>query len=106
MNQIKLKQVRVATNLLQRGVGVIGWKNFDNLNGLLLPGTNSIHTFFVRFPLDLVFLDKDQKVIHLVRNLKPFRFSPIVWQAKAVLEMPEGSVEKYSIKLHDEIKFV
>ncbi len=106
MSKIDLKKVSRADNLLAKGLGVIGWKDFGNRNGLLLTGTNSIHTYFVRFSLDLVFLDKNMKVIKLLKNLKPFRFSPIVWSAKHVLEMPNHSIEKFSIKVGDEINMV
>lgn len=106
MGKIDLMKISRADNILSKGIGLIGWKDFGGKNGLLLTNTNSIHTFFVRFPLDLVFLDKNMKVIKLVKNLKPFRISPIVWKAQHVLEMPSGSIEKYSINLKDSIDLI
>lgn len=106
MSKIVLKKIARADNLFTKSLGVIGWKDFGEKNGLLLTGTNSIHTYFVRFPLDLVFLDKNMKVIKLVKNLKPFRISPIVWSAKHVLEMPTNSIKKFSINVGDEINLL
>ncbi len=82
------------------------WKDFGKLNGLLLTTTNAIHTFFVFLPLDLVFLDENYKVVRLVQNLKPFKISPVVWQAKHTLELPSGSIEKYSLKVGDQLDLV
>ncbi len=105
MSTINIEGVKTANTLAARGLGVIGWRSFGKLNGLLLTNTNSVHTFFVRFPLDIVFFDKERRVIKLVKNLKPYRISPIVWGGKDVLEMPTGSIEKYSIRLNDIIDF-
>lgn len=106
MNRVNLPKIKRANDPLSIGLGVIGWKSFGELNGLLLSNTNSVHTFFVKFPLDLVFLDKGMRVLQLTHNLKPLRISPIVWQAKYVLEMPTGSIEKFSIEVGNQIDLV
>ncbi len=106
MSKVNLTKIKQANDIISIGIGVIGWKSFGDFNGLLLTNTNSVHTFFVRFPMDLVFLDKNMHIIRLVSYLKPFRISPIVWQAKYVLEMPTHSIEKFSIKLDDKINLV
>lgn len=102
----KINNIETAESLWKRTIGVIGWKDFGAKGGLLLTNTNSIHTFFVRFPLDLVFLDNEMKILSLVENLKPFSFSPIVWRAKHVLEMPAGSIKKSSLKTGDSVDLV
>jgi uncharacterized membrane protein (UPF0127 family) len=58
--------------------------------GLLLPGCRSVHTFGMRFPLDLVFLDADQRVIEIRRDVRPRRIVRSS-EASAVLEMPSPS---------------
>lgn len=99
----KFTRIKIANSLRDKSFGLIGWKNWKGLDGLLLRDSNSIHTFFVRFPIDVVFLDKDYQIIKLVENLKPFSFSPIVWKASHVLELPTGSIKKYSLKTGDKI---
>lgn len=106
MKTIDICQVKTAKSLISRGLGVILWKDFGPNNGLLLTDTNSVHTFLVRFPLDLVFLNKEMKIIKLTKNLKPYRISPIVWQAKHVLEMPTGSIDKYNLAENDKINLL
>lgn len=101
----EIKKVKVANGLWEKGVGVMFWKDFRGFNGLLLTSTNAVHSFFVRFPLDLVFLDADYKIVKLV-HLKPYSLSPIVLAAKHTLELPEGSIKKHSLKTGDGINLV
>jgi uncharacterized protein len=60
--------------------------------GLLLPGCRSVHTFGMRFPLDLVFLDVDLRPVSLRRAVPPGRFA-FDWRARAVLELPAREPE-------------
>jgi hypothetical protein len=91
---------------LSKGLGLIGWKDFHGYEGLLLKNANAIHTFFVQFPIDVVFLDKEFKILKTVEKLDPFRFSPIVWKAKHTLELPEGSIKKYLLKAGGQVNLV
>ena len=72
-------------------------KEMKGMDGVLLDPCNSIHNCFVRFSLDVVFIDKNLKVLKVIRNFKPWRFTKIYFRAKCVLELPAG-------KLIDEIK--
>ena len=101
----ELKDIEIADNVVSRGLGLIG-RNGWKRNGMLLKDTNAIHTVFVRFPIDVIFLDKDFKILRVVENLKPFRFSPIVWKAKQVLELPTGTIKNKSLRVGNKIKLV
>jgi uncharacterized membrane protein (UPF0127 family) len=61
--------------------------------GILLVPCNSIHTMFVRFPLDVTFLDKSGKVLAVRRGVRPWRIVAPVKGARAVLETPADAVE-------------
>lgn len=100
----KFEKIKTAKSLWDKGLGVIGWKDFRGYNGVLLPETTAVHTFFVRMPLDIVFLDADFKIIKIVEDLKPWSFSPIVWQAKHTLELPKGSVQKHKLELGTKVQ--
>ena len=65
-----------------------------------------IHTFFVKFPIDVVLLDKENKVIKTKQNLKPNRV--FIWsKLKAlVIELPEGEIDNKKIKLGETIKLI
>ena len=99
----KISKVEIAGSPLSRGLGLIGRKDFRSYNGMLLKNANAIHTFFVRFPIDVVFLDSNFKVLKTVENLCPFRFSPFVWKAKHTLELPQNSIKNHSLKVGDKI---
>ncbi|EQC51248.1 hypothetical protein M901_1095 [Bacteriovorax sp. DB6_IX] len=67
-------------------------KEMKNYDGLLIRPCNSIHTFFMRFSIDAVFLNKDFKVIRIYRDLKPWRMTTIIWKANQVLELRAGTL--------------
>lgn len=80
-------RARVARTLFERIRGLIGTKSLPEGEGMLILRCNSIHTFFMSFPIDAVFLDRDGNVVKTVRNIRPWRF--FVWggfRAVKVLE--------------------
>ncbi|MGE4234488.1 MAG: DUF192 domain-containing protein [Bacteriovoracia bacterium] len=58
--------------------------------GLLLQSCNSIHTFFMKIPIDVIYLDKDLKVLKVVHSMKPWRVDFPVFGADSVLELESG----------------
>jgi hypothetical protein len=59
---------------------------------MLIERCSSIHTFFMRFPLDVIFLDRGFKVAKVVNNLGPWRFAS-AWGAAGVVELPAGALD-------------
>jgi uncharacterized membrane protein (UPF0127 family) len=77
--------------------GIIGWKGMRPGEGLLLRPTFSIHTMFVRFPIDAVFLDKEMTVVSIAHELKPWRFAG-ARKAKSVLELAAGECRRIGLE--------
>ena len=80
-------RARVARTLFERIRGLIGTKSLPKGEGMLILRCNSIHTFFMSFPIDATFLDRDGNRVKVVRNIRPWRF--FVWggfRAVKVLE--------------------
>lgn len=78
----------VAETFAERAKGLIGRRGLEPGHGLLIKRCNCIHTFFMRFPIDAIFLDRDGKVVKTVRNIPPWR--PWIWggwRARQVLEI-------------------
>ncbi len=73
--------------------------------GLLLSPCNSIHTFFMRYNLDAIFLDKDNRVISIKRFIKPYSIVPSVRAAKKVLEFPSLLHASAFLDIGDQIIF-
>lgn len=82
--------------------GVIGWKRLRQGEGVLLRRTFSIHTAFVRFPIDAVFLDADMTVVGIAHELKPWRLAG-TRKAKAVLELAAGECRRCGIEIGDRL---
>lgn len=77
----------MAETFLERAKGLIGRRGVPLGKGLLIPRCNAIHTFFMSFAIDAAFLDRDDNVVKVVRNIRPWRF--LVWggwRATKVLE--------------------
>jgi len=85
-------KARVARTFAERAKGLIGTKDLAADEGMLIEKCNAIHTFFMSFPIDAVFLDASDRVVKVVRGIKPWR--PLVWggwRAKKVLELKSPS---------------
>ena len=61
-------------------------------HGLWIEPCNSIHMFFMRFAIDVLFLDREGKVKRVLLTLKPWRVSPIVFGSRTVVELPAGTL--------------
>jgi uncharacterized protein len=72
--------------------------------GIFLIPCNSIHMFFMFFPIDVIFLNKDNQIVYLKENVRPWTFIPPIKQAKSALELPIGTIQKYQIAVGDCIK--
>jgi len=75
-----------------RGLMGTGAAQFPAGRGLWIVPCHGVHTFAMRFPIDVVYLDSDRRVVHLERNLKPWRVAPVSLGAKSVLELPPDTL--------------
>jgi uncharacterized protein len=95
----------LAETPLTRLRGLLGRSGLERGEGLLLRPASSIHTFFMRFPIDAVFLDRDLVVLSISSHLKPWRTAG-KRGAKAVLELPAGEAERAGIQPGEKLVFV
>lgn len=93
----------VTKSAWQRLRGLLGRKELAQGHGLLLNSTNSIHTFFMAFPIDAVFLDKHLSVVKVMEHVGPNRVSPIVLAARSVLELPAGTAGRNGVQAGDRL---
>jgi uncharacterized protein len=66
--------------------------------GLWISPCNSIHMCFMHFPIDAVFIDKQNNIVHLVENLQPWRMVMPVKGAHSVIELPAGTIQNLNLK--------
>ena len=95
----------LADSFFSRFLGLMGKKELQKGCALVLKPCNSIHTFFMRFPIDALFLDKQNLVIASLPDMKPFGASPIYWQARGVVELPAGTISATSTAVGDSLAF-
>ncbi len=98
---ILAKDVEITFSFWQRLWGMIGKRKLPDGYGLLLKPCNAIHSFFMSFPFDAVFLNNDLVIVYIIESMPPFRFSHFVRTACSVLELPDGTVRYTGCKVGD-----
>lgn len=93
----------IADNFKSRLFGLIGKASLQPDEGLILTPCSSIHSFFMRFKLDVLFLDRTQRVVSLIKGMPPNRIGPVIKNSKWVAELPEGTIASSGTKVGDEI---
>jgi uncharacterized membrane protein (UPF0127 family) len=91
--------------MLKRMRGLLGRSHLEKDGGLILEPAQSIHTFFMAFAIDVVFLDRDLTVVRVLPNMRPFRASPFVRSARSTIELPPGMIEKTQTRVGDRLRF-
>jgi len=84
--------VTVADTFFSRLRGLLGARSFPQGEGLWIIPCRGVHTFGMLFPIDLLFLDAEQRVLTSVFSLLPNRLSPVYRRAASVLELPAGTM--------------
>lgn len=84
--------ITVADTLAARMRGLLGRVGLPAGEGLLIRPCMGIHTFFMRFPIDAVFLDRNNRIVALYHALPPNRMTRVYRKAVSVLELPAGTV--------------
>lgn len=97
-------KLEVANGFYSKLKGLIGRDCLEEGSGLWMARCRAIHTFWMRFPIDVVFLDKDLTVRKAFRGVKPFHQIVCCFSAKGVLELPEGTIERAHIRIGDRIE--
>src|SRR5689334_6688612 len=92
-----IAHVELATTARHRARGLLGRRSLPPACALWLAPCRSIHTIGMRFPIDVVYLDRDSRVIAIRERVKPFRITWGGWRARGALELAAGEVERLHI---------
>jgi uncharacterized membrane protein (UPF0127 family) len=93
-------RVVAAFDSTSRRQGLLGRTGIPPGDALVLAPCSSVHTAFMRFPLDLVFLDRAGRVVKTSEAVRPWRIR-VAWRAFAVVELATGSVARSGTQLGD-----
>src|SRR2546425_885707 len=97
--------VRVADTPRSRRVGLLKHEVLESGQGLWIFPTQAIHTFGMRFPIDVAFLDSFLRVKRVYHGLAPYRLTTFVWGAQSVLELASGALASTGTMVGDELQF-
>lgn len=104
-NTLLATDATAATTFVSRFKGLMGVSALPPGRGLYLRPCNSVHTFFMRMSIDVAFLSPSHIVIDTVGALRPWRVSRVYFDAKAVLELPEGTLATSHTVAGDRLAF-
>ena len=94
------ERCQVPRSAFARARGLLGRSGLEPGNGMLIDAAPSVHMFFMRFPIDVVFLDRDWRVVRVVHGLRPWRVAG-ARRAVAALELPAGAAAEAGIEEGD-----
>jgi uncharacterized membrane protein (UPF0127 family) len=97
-------KVEVADLIWQRMKGLLGREKLDPGESLWIKPCKSIHTIGMRFPIDVVFLDKSNVVVAAREKFPPNRITRLYFRAASVLEFPEGTLATADTRAGDRLE--
>jgi uncharacterized membrane protein (UPF0127 family) len=98
--------VQLADTPRTRRIGLLRHKKLAPGEGLWIYPTQAIHTFGMRFAIDVVFLDRRRRIKRIYHRLAPFRLTRLVWGAQSALELAPGSLAGTGTAVGDELQFL
>ena len=103
---ILASKMRIADTHRKRLIGLIGTPpdRFKGGEALWIVPSHGVHTFLMRFPIDVVYLTSERRVHHVEENVRPWRVTPILTEAATVLELPAHTVFNTGTRVGDLIE--
>ena len=96
-------RIGLADTELTRLFGLLGKSGLEPGSGILIRPSSGVHTLFMRFPIDVVALDKSRCVIKLWPRLVPWRLTSVSFKTHSILELAPGQIEACGIQVGDQI---
>ena len=93
----------LATTYSQRRQGLLGRSSLKEEEGLIIRPCKGVHSFGMKFPIDVAYVSKEGKVIHIISPLFPNKLGPLMLRAAWVLELPQGVLLRTKTVLGDTI---
>ena len=97
-------RLELADSAAKRNKGLLGRKGLEPGGGLWIIPCESVHTFFMQFAIDLIYIDRDFKVKKVRRSVGPWRLS-VCFSAHSILELPAGTIAATQTRNGDIVEF-
>jgi uncharacterized membrane protein (UPF0127 family) len=98
------ERLDMAVGFWGRLKGLIGTTSLPEGYALMLSPCNSIHTFFMKYGIDVIFIDRNNRVVKILHSVSPNRIGPVAPGAKAAIELKAGSCNKTGTRTGDRLK--
>lgn len=115
MNKVIIKNItkqniiaengNITSGFYDRFKGLMGKKEIKHDEALIIKPCNSIHMFFMKFSIDVIFIDKNDRVCEMIKNIKPWKVSKIIKEAKYVIELKSDKINNHNIEIGDLISY-
>ncbi len=97
------ERIAIAETSWSRMVGLLGQSGLEPGTGLLIIPSQAIHTVAMRFAIDVIFVDRRWRVVHVRPAMVPYRLTGIRWKAHFVLELPTGTIARTTTSVGDQL---
>jgi uncharacterized membrane protein (UPF0127 family) len=97
-------KIRKADNFVTRLIGLLKRSTLGPEEALWLMPSKGIHTIGMKFPIDVIFLDKNNIVLGIASGMVPYRISSIQLRGYSVLELPNGTIKKSKTEVGDQLE--
>jgi uncharacterized membrane protein (UPF0127 family) len=101
-NEALADRVEIAVTRRDRRKGLLGRDDFASSSALIIAPCVAIHTMFMRFDIDAVFVDDRGRAVKVVQQLAPWRIAVVPF-AHAVVELPAGSLQERPVDVGDRL---
>ena len=101
---ILLTELQITESALERMKGLLGSKPLNPEAGLLIKPCNSVHTWFMQYPIDIIYLDQSKTIKKIITALKPWRLS-FCLGAKYTLELNQNNAQRLNLKTGQQLQW-
>lgn len=95
--------VELADSSWKRAKGLLGHSSLAEGGGMRFEPASSLHMWFMRFAIDVIYVDRQERVVKLVREFKPWRVS-WAWGARTAYELPVGAIDSAGVQVGDRLE--
>lgn len=99
------RTIETAFDSASRNRGLLGRQGIPDDMAMIIAPSNAIHTWFMRFPIDIVFAGRDGRVVRILQNVRPWRIA-ISWRAFAAIELAAGTAARHQLRPNDTLSIV
>ena len=104
--ELLVDQLELADSFFTRAKGLLGKKDLPSNQGLWIKPCRDIHTFFMRFAIDCIFLNNKMQIIRIAADVTPFKLIGPYWKSTSVIELNSGFAQTKNLKVGDQLYVV